>query len=103
VSPSSLPVGQATEVLVTVAISCAPLQVNLLSVDASGQLITILGAMHDDGMNGDAVAGDGVSSLQFTVTPPSAGELRLQASAAVSGALMRVLSPVTVVPIVGSG
>ena len=74
--------------------------VNLLRVDGPAPLI--LGAMHDDGLNGDALAGDGTYSLSFTATAGSIGQLQLQVSAAFRGLVRRRLSATgtveTVVP-----
>lgn len=105
VSPDVIIIGQATALLVTtraVDPSFVPLSVNLLRVDNTGRVIAIVGAMHDDGTDGDAIAQDGVFTLQFTVTEPAAGELRLVASAAFPRALRRVLSPMAVVPVVAA-
>ncbi len=74
--------------------------VNLLLLNSSGQTLSTLGVMHDDGLNGDAVAGDGIFTLLVNVTEPSTGQLFLQVSAAFQGSLLRVKSPVETVPVV---
>jgi hypothetical protein len=69
---------------------------NLLRVD--GAAPAILGVMHDDGLNGDAVAGDGIYTYQFTAT--SVSQMQLEASAALRAEIHRVKSPAGPVPIV---
>jgi hypothetical protein len=74
VSPGIIPVGQATTLRVTSQITddasnpMIATGVNLLRVDASGHVSAILGAMRDDGTNGDATAGDHAFTLQLTVS-----------------------------------
>lgn len=70
--------------------------INLLRVD--GATPVILGAMHDDGLNGDAVAGDGIYTWQFTAA--SVSQMQLQASAAFRTVLRRPKSAVQSAPIV---
>src|SRR5579871_1996207 len=108
-SQAGIVVAVATQLKVTSQITLAPTDppvvangVNLLRVDASGQTLAILGVMHDDGLNGDAAAGDGIYTLLFTDTETAAGQLRLQTSAAFRGVLQRVKSPVTVIPVAAS-
>jgi hypothetical protein len=50
--------------------------------------------MHDDGLNGDAVAGDGTFTLVVTLTETSASAVFLQASGAFQGSPLRTKSPV---------
>ncbi len=67
VTPDSLVVGVATPVTATALISdpsVLPDSVILQSVDANGHLIAILGNLHDDGEQGDAVAGDHCYTIQ---------------------------------------
>lgn len=71
---------------------------NLLRVDTSPPVI--LGVMHDDGLNGDAVAGDGIYTLLFTASAAAVGQMQLQVSAALSGQVRRPRSPTSPVPIV---
>jgi hypothetical protein len=71
---------------------------NLLRVDVSPPVI--LGVMHDDGLNGDAVAGDGIYTLLFTASAAAVGQMQLQVSAALRGQLRRPKSPTAPVPIV---
>jgi hypothetical protein len=93
-APALITVNTSTIVTVTVVISPAPLPngVNLLRLGATGTQPTILGVMHDDGKNGDAVAGDGIYTLQVLFNEPATGQIRLQVSAAFKGSLKRTLS-----------
>jgi len=69
---------------------------NLLRVD--GAAPTVVGVMHDDGLNGDAVANDGVYTLLFSA--PSVAPMQLQAAAAIRAQVHRLKSPVVIVPVV---
>lgn len=51
--------------------------VNLQRLDAAGQVTGTLGILRDNGLGGDAVAGDGLFTIRLTVTETLAGELRL--------------------------
>ena len=66
---------------------------NLLRLDSSGNA-TIVGVLHDDGKNGDAVAGDGVFTYQVTLNESSIGQINFQVSAAFRGSLRRVRADV---------
>jgi hypothetical protein len=69
---------------------------NLLRVD--GAAPTIVGAMHDDGLTGDAAANDGIYTLLFSA--PSVAQMQLQASAALQTQLHRQRSPTVTVPVI---
>jgi hypothetical protein len=69
---------------------------NLLRVDTSPP--SVVGVMHDDGLKGDAVAGDGIYTLLFTAS--SVGQMQLQVSAALRAQVRRPKSPISTVPIV---
>lgn len=99
VTPITVLIGTPTQVTVTASISDAnliPASVNLLQLNADGTT-TILGVMHDDGLNGDEFAADGVFTYEATFSVPTARELRFQVSAAFKGVLQRVKSPFTIV------
>jgi flagellar hook assembly protein FlgD len=107
VSPPQIPSGVPTLLTVTSAITTLPGDpaliagsVNLIRVSPTGQSLAVLGVMRDDGMAGDVVAGDGVLTLQLTVTE-AVGDLRLRVSAAFRGVLRRVLSDIAIIPVVG--
>ena len=104
VSPAVIQVSTPTSVVVSAAITGTgyiPGSANLLRLDANNKTVAILGTLHDDGINGDAVAGDGIYSLAVTVNENQTGSRRLQVSAAFRGLLRRVTSSIvdiTVVP-----
>jgi hypothetical protein len=88
-------VGSPTQITVTASISdpsLIPASVNLLQLNANGTT-AILGTLHDDGLNGDAFAGDLVFTLPVTLNAPIASQIQLQVSAAFKGVLQRVKSP----------
>jgi hypothetical protein len=93
-TPSLITVNTPTTVTVTAQISPTPITngVNLLRVGATGTQPTILGVMHDDGLNGDAVANDGIYTLQIRFNEAVVGQIQLQVSAAFKGLLTRSLS-----------
>jgi hypothetical protein len=71
-SQTTLIAGVTTQLIVTSKIVTAPTDppvlangVNLLRVDATGATLATVGLMHDDGLNGDAMAGDGIYTIQF--------------------------------------
>lgn len=76
--------------------------VNLLRLNPAGSP-TILGMMHDDGLNGDAVGGDKIFSLRLSFTEVNVGQIQLQVSAAFKGQLRRILSPVVLLNVRGGG
>lgn len=100
-TPSLITVNTPTTVTVTVQINPAPLAggVNLLRLGATGTQPTILGVMHDDGKNGDAVAGDCIFTLQVPFNEAAAGQIQLEVSAAFPRSLQRVLSNVATVSV----
>src|ERR1043166_5536224 len=105
VTPDSLVGGVATTVTVTALIadpSVVPGSVILQSVDASGRLLAILGALHDDGEQGDAVAGDHRYTIQTTLTEASATNLFLRVAARFAGSRHRRFSSVITVPVLVS-
>ena len=101
--PSSIISGVRTPVTVTAKITGAtPISggVNLLQEDGSGNTLGILGVMHDDGLNGDAVAGDGIFTLVVPFNPAlQTTAIYLQVSAAFAGLLERVKSSVFTLPV----
>ena len=104
--PDSLPPGFSVEVLVTCHIVTSPGDpvvvpqgVYLQRVNASNQFLATLGIMHDDGANGDAVAGDGIFSLRITVNESVSGILYLRTSAPFRGLVRRLFSGVSQIPV----
>jgi Carboxypeptidase regulatory-like domain len=106
IDPPQVRAGVATTLRVTASIDDPALiaaSPNLQRIDPSGA-VTIVGALRDDGTNGDSVAGDRVFTLSFVVNATEAGELRYRVSAAFTGKLRRVFSPaLTVVATPGEG
>lgn len=102
--PLAIQAGGATIVTVTALISDqSPIAAspNVLQLDAKGKTLSILGAMHDDGKGGDAVAGYRIFTLQLTLTPPQPGIIYLRVSAVLAGVLRRIQSasiPITLNP-----
>ena len=95
-SPMTAAVGTPTQITVTASISdpsLIPNGANLLQLNANGST-TILGTLHDDGLNGDLFAGDLVFTVVVTLNAPSVTQIQLQVSAAFKGTLQRVKSPV---------
>jgi hypothetical protein len=100
VSPNVITINSATTVKLTVTITAPSLittSVNLLRLNASGSPPTILGQMHDDGRDGDTVAGDHLYTLQAIFNEPTPGQIQLQVSAAFRGMLKRVVSGIVVI------
>jgi hypothetical protein len=75
----------------------SPGGVNLLRVDGGGQ--SFVGIMHDDGLNGDAVAGDGIFTLTFQ--RGDVGSIQLQVSVGFEGIVRRLKSATGTIQIVG--
>ncbi len=94
-TPSFITVNTQKTVTVTVSISPTPLPngVNLIRLGATGTQPTILGVMHDDGLNGDQTPGDGVYTLQVPFSEPTTSYIQLQVSSAFEGLLKRYYSP----------
>src|ERR1700674_4000549 len=89
-SPNSVPASVATLVTFTSVITdptVIPSSVNLQQLDSSGRA-TVVGVMHDDGLNGDATANDHIFSFQFTLFQQTTGNLTYRASAAFRGSLV---------------
>jgi hypothetical protein len=99
-TPASIQAHTATRVLVTARISHAALipgSVNLVRRSPDGPP-TIIGHLHDDGKEGDAVAGDGLYSTQIALNESATGQIQLQVSVAIRGKMRRVVSePFTLV------
>ena len=93
-NPSTVTVNTPTTVLVTIPITDPTLTAGgaiLQRVNANGTL-TNLGAMRDDGLVGDAVAGDHVFTFRLVINESQPGKVRLKVSAAFRGYARRVVS-----------
>jgi hypothetical protein len=92
VAPTVVVINSPTDVLITAAVddpSLIPTSVNLLRLDSNGAVVAT-SAMHDDGLNGDLLAGDKIFSVRLTVNEPAPTRIRFQVSAAFRGLLFRV-------------
>lgn len=95
-TPITAVVGTPTQITVEASISDPSLianSINLLELNANGT-ISILGTLHDDGLNGDLFAGDKIFTILVTLNQTSTSAIELQVSAAFKGSLQRVKSPV---------
>jgi hypothetical protein len=94
--PAAIAANTSTAVLFTSAITGGiPLTggVNLLRISPTGQA-AVVAQMHDDGVNGDVLAADGLFSALLTLNE-TGGPITFKVSAAFKGQLLRVQSPVT--------
>jgi hypothetical protein len=95
VVPTTAVVSIPTSVSVQASISdpsLIPNSVNLLQLNANGTT-TVVGNLHDDGLNGDAFPADGVFTIVTTLNAASAGVAQLQVSATLQG-VGAVFSPI---------
>jgi RHS repeat-associated protein len=100
ITPDAIAAGMPTTVRVTAVIAdptLLPATVNLQRVNEAGAAVAVLGSLHDDGRNGDAVAGDQVYTLDVVLTETS--PLRLRVSAGFQGMVKRVFSAEVLLPI----
>lgn len=96
ISPSAITIGTMSSCTVTVKIvdrSLIPGSVNLQRIDSNTGAVSVLGTLHDDGANGDPLAGDGMFSITVPLTGQQQGKIQMRISAAFQGALRRVTSP----------
>jgi hypothetical protein len=56
-------------------------------------VVSIIGILHDDGLNGDAVAGDNVYTITTTIFENTPGTVNFRVSAGFKGSLLRSYSP----------
>ena len=95
-NPATVKVNEETtvtiEATVTASETLIPNSINLLRYNQSNELVANLGAMFDDGTNGDQVAGDRIYTRQVTLKEAQTGTLLLKVSAAYRGQMRRLLS-----------
>ncbi len=104
-NPASAPAGVPTQITFTSLITdttVIPSTVNLQQIDAAGRA-TVLGTLHDDGLSGDAVAGDQTYTLRTTVFQQIPGAVTFRVSAGFQGSLLRANSAPITVSITGTG
>ncbi|MEE9304068.1 MAG: choice-of-anchor X domain-containing protein, partial [Thiotrichaceae bacterium] len=74
IGPDSISVDEPTLVTITAHIDLkldrTDSEVELLRLDANNQIIDTLGYLHDDGLSGDATAGDNIFTIQKIFTEP---------------------------------
>lgn len=91
-NPASATANVPTTVVATIPITNAlviPSSVNLIKIDASGRS-TVVGTMHDDGLNGDAISNDRIFTLRFSGLETSPGTISYRTSAVFRGRVSRV-------------
>lgn len=101
-TPSALMVNKSEVVLVTATInatSLIPGSVNLWQLDDNNKPVAKLSVLHDDGVNGDQVAGDHVYSGQITFSETKTGYIRMIVTAAFRGFLRRGQSNVLAIQV----
>lgn len=100
-TPTLINVGIPATITVTSVITDAAListSVNLLRLFPNGTT-AILGQLHDDGKNGDQIAGDKTFAVQVTLNEAAEGQVKLQVSAAFRGVLTRARSSIVAIPV----
>jgi hypothetical protein len=95
-TPMTAVIGTPTQITVQASITDPSFikgGADLLELNPDGTT-TVLGTLHDDGLNGDLFAGDLFFTVVVTLNASSASQIKLQVSAAFAGELLRVRSPV---------
>jgi hypothetical protein len=103
--PSSIPAGAPSSVQVSSVITdprVIPTGVNVQQLDATGRVTGILGVLRDDGAAPDAAAGDSVFTGTIALNPATVGSIRIRASAALRGVLVRAVSAAVAIEVVPS-
>ena len=112
-TPDRVVAGVASAVTVSVSITDPNYiagSANLQRLRADGSVQAVVGLLHDDGLAGDAVAGDKVYTLRTTLSEAAAGTVKFQVSAGFKRELKRTLAgPLTLtvdsgvpVPVIGA-
>ncbi|MCX6592349.1 MAG: Ig-like domain-containing protein [Acidobacteria bacterium] len=76
--------------------------VQLQRVDGNNRVLATIGIMKDDGLNGDARAGDGIFSIRWNLNEALPGTVTLRVSAGFRGMLTRVNSGLMTISITGT-
>lgn len=103
--PAQVSVGQSTHVRFSADITDPSLiagSINLERVGPAGTNPTIVGKLYDDGINGDAIAGDKRYSIEVTLNELTATQITYRISAAFKGVLQRVKSNNIIVAVLES-
>jgi len=103
-SVTSAPAGTAVIGLASASVDSVtpPTSVILQKVGTDNVALANLGALHDDGADGDATASDGTYSLRTTVFENSPGMVRYRIAAAFPGGGQAILSDMFSVAITGT-
>jgi hypothetical protein len=105
VTPSTIPVGVGTPVLITAVITdpaVLPGGVQVQRYDSQGRVVGVIGLLTDDATNGDAVAGDKTFSLRLPAYELTPGPITLRVSAAFQGRVLRILSAPFILSVTGT-
>jgi hypothetical protein len=98
--PAYIVINTLTDVTFTTHIDSdgiIPGSLNLFKTDGNGNVLGQVVTLHDDGQNGDAVAGDHTYSARLTINEATVGQEHYRVSAAFRGTLRRgVSTPSTV-------
>jgi Glucodextranase, domain B len=100
--PTVAPANTPTQVAITALITDVSLSANGANVqrlNSAGSPTAVLGLLHDDGLNGDATAGDRIFTLVFTLNEPSPTRVFFRATASFQGVVQRVSSSTVAVDI----
>lgn len=97
--PSSIVVGDSTLVTITTKINpvaeLLPDSIHLERLDENGNVISDLGQLYDDGMNGgDSRPGDSIFTKQVNFNEPDEGEIRLRITVSYSASPSPVYSDI---------
>ena len=100
-APTFAPANTPTQVTITALITDPTLSLNGANVqrlNTAGSPTAVLGILHDDGLNGDLTANDGIFTLVFTLNEPTS-RVTLRTSASFQGVAARVASSTVAIDI----
>jgi hypothetical protein len=92
----------STTITVTSHITAANVisgSVNVQKINYIGQAQSVLGTLHNDGVDPDLLAGDGTYSGTFMLNEPQAGSIGVRVSVGTKGSLLRSVSSIVSVDI----
>lgn len=96
-TPSAIFAAEAAVVTITAPVATdpdsPPMSINLMRVNERGTSVGALGSLYDDGTHGDAQAGDGTFTGQFSFNERDPVGIRLVVTVAYRGKLLRTRSP----------
>ncbi|KQV51397.1 hypothetical protein [Duganella sp. Root336D2] len=104
-SPASIAAAMPATVKVVVAISDPNYiagSANVQRLNADGSVQSIVGVLHDDGRQGDAIANDQLYTLDMQLNEANAGSVRFQVSAAYKREIKRTLSAPLTLAVTGA-